>query len=122
MLPVAMADDFDFQPVDLGSLIVTEADIEAMILKPGDYERLARVPLRPKQRGRSKSWAKVKAYRARQRAGLAVLRVTIPQYEVTEFLIASGRLSEAEALDRRRVENAVAEVVVELAARWRPSA
>jgi hypothetical protein len=69
---------------------------------------------------RSAAAAKVRAYRQRQRLDLAVLRVTVPQYEIAELLIASGRLSVAEALDRRRVECAVAEAVVELAARWLP--
>lgn len=66
------------------------------------------------------SGAKVRAYRARQRAGLQVLKVTVPQFVVAEFLIASGRLTVAEAIDPRRVERAVAEVVADLAAQWVP--
>jgi len=62
--------------------------------------------------------AKVRRYRARQRAGLAVLKVTVPEFAIVEFLIESGRLTVAEAIDRRRVEHAAAEVLAELAARW----
>jgi hypothetical protein len=51
---------------------------------------------------RSAGAAKVRAYRQRQCLDLAGLRVTVPQYEIAEFLIALGRLSVAEALDRRR--------------------
>lgn len=66
----------------------------------------------------SRGAAKVRAYRQRQRAGLVMLRVPVPQYQVVEYLIATGRLTVGEALDRRQVEHAVAEVVVDLAARW----
>jgi hypothetical protein len=101
---------------------LTEADIEAMIFKAEDYERLFdRVPLRVKKTGRSRSWAKVRAYRQRRRRGECVLRIVVPECAIAEFLTAAGRLTEAEALDRRRVEQAAAEVLVELAARWRAS-
>jgi hypothetical protein len=69
--------------------------------------------------GTKNSAAKVKAYRARQRAGLAVLKVPVPSYDVVQALIESGRLTVAEALDRQRVEHAVAEVVVEWTAPWK---
>jgi hypothetical protein len=62
--------------------------------------------------------AKVKAYRARQRAGLAVLKVPVPEYDVVQALIETERLSVGGALDRQRVEHAVAEIVVEWVRRW----
>ena len=71
-------------------------------------------------RQHSRGAAKVRAYRARQRQGLAVLRITVPEHAVIAFLVESGRLGAGDALDRRRVEAAAAEAVVELAARWLP--
>ena len=57
-------------------------------------------------------------YRARQRAGVAVLRVPVPFADVVTALIEAGRLSPAEALDRRRVEVAGGEVFAEWSRRW----
>ena len=49
---------------------------------------------------------------------LAVLKVPVPAYDIVQALIESGRLTVAEALDRQRVEHAIAEVVVEWAVPW----
>lgn len=57
-------------------------------------------------------------YRKRQRAGLAVLRVPAPSYELTAALIASGRLTAAQALDRAQVERATGEVLSEWSRAW----
>jgi hypothetical protein len=51
------------------------------------------------------SAGKVRAYRARQRAGLAVLKVTVPHYDLAHMFIEAGRLTRDEALDRRRIEH-----------------
>ena len=40
------------------------------------------------------------------------------RHPVMEALLASGRLSDAEGLDRARVEREIAEVLAEWAARW----
>lgn len=57
-------------------------------------------------------------YKARQRRGLAVFRITALEFETVNALIESGRLTAGDALDRREVERAVAEVVFEWTARW----
>jgi hypothetical protein len=60
----------------------------------------------------------VRAYRQRQRAGLAVFRVTALEYDLVQAMIEAERLSVADALDRRRVEHALAALVAEWSARW----
>jgi hypothetical protein len=62
--------------------------------------------------------AKVKAYRARQRAGLVVLKVPVLEFETLQALLEAGLLTVGEALDRRRVEHAVGRVVVDWARQW----
>lgn len=57
--------------------------------------------------------------RQRQRAGLIVLRVPVPEFDTIAALIEANRLSEAAALDRAQVEKAVGEVLAEWARRWR---
>jgi hypothetical protein len=64
------------------------------------------------------SRTKVRDYRIRKKHGLCVLKITAYEYGLLEYLIESGRLTVADALDRRRVEHAVSEVLAELAARW----
>jgi hypothetical protein len=66
----------------------------------------------------SRAAAKVKAHRQRQRAGLTVLRVPVLQYETAQYLIDTGRLTVAEALDPSRVAHAIGQIVAELAERW----
>jgi hypothetical protein len=103
--------------------IITPEDFDRLVLRDADIVRLATVvKLRAKkptraQRRRSAA-AKTRLYRQRQRMGQVVLKITVPEYAVAEFLVSSGRLSAAEALDRRTVERAIAAVVVELAASW----
>jgi hypothetical protein len=62
---------------------------------------------------------KVKNYRARQRAGLAVLKVTVRHYDLVQMLIEAGRMTAEEALDRRRLEHVLAEAVDHWIKRWR---
>lgn len=64
------------------------------------------------------SASRQRRYRARQQAGTAVLRVPVPLFDVAEMMIESGRLTEDEALDRRRVEMAAGDVLADLARRW----
>jgi hypothetical protein len=61
---------------------------------------------------------KQRAYRKRLACGIAVLRVPIQHHELAEALIASGRLSIAETLDRRAVEHEVALLVEEWRRQW----
>lgn len=58
-------------------------------------------------------------YRARQRQGEAILQLRCEYFPLIEALLASGRIGEADALDRGRVESAIAEVVRDWIARWR---
>jgi hypothetical protein len=51
---------------------------------------------------------KQRNYRKRQACGLAIVQVPVRQYELASALIASGRLTVSEALERRAVEHAVA--------------
>ena len=59
-----------------------------------------------------------RTWRARQRAGVAVLRVPVPSFDVVEALIDAERMTVAQALDRRLVEHAAGQVLAEWAARW----
>src|SRR5262245_49504477 len=67
---------------------------------------------------RSVSSARTQRYRARQRAGVAVLAVPVPAYDTIQALIEADRLSVADALDQRKVALAVGEVVTEWSRRW----
>jgi hypothetical protein len=60
-----------------------------------------------------------RAYRQRASKGEAVLRVSVHYFGVIDALIASSRLSEADALDRTKVEAALADILCEWARRWR---
>jgi hypothetical protein len=60
-----------------------------------------------------------RAERARRKAGEVAYRLTVIEYDVVGALIASGRLSEDEALHRALVERALAAVVIEWARRWK---
>lgn len=57
-------------------------------------------------------------YRARQRAGQAVLTIEICSYELTLALIEAGFVTEAEALDRGKIERAVAAVLDRWTRHW----
>ena len=67
---------------------------------------------------RTESCRRQKRYRQRQRDGQAVLQVPCDFCALVEALLKSGRLSEAEALDRRRIDAAAAEVLADFAGRW----
>jgi hypothetical protein len=69
-------------------------------------------------RSSSRAAANVRAHRQRAAAGVVIAKVPIPQYAVTEFLIASRRLTIAEALDPQRVAVACGEVLADIAAMW----
>jgi hypothetical protein len=66
----------------------------------------------------SRAAANVRAHRQRAAVGVIIAKVPIPQYEVIEFLIASHRLTIAEALDPQRVAHACGEVLADIAAVW----
>jgi hypothetical protein len=53
--------------------------------------------------------------RERERRGEEVLQVPVRTNPVVEALLKSARLTEEEALDKRKVEAAVAEIVTEWA-------
>lgn len=57
-------------------------------------------------------------WRQRRAQGLAVLPICLPIYPVISALIESGRLTPAEALDRRAVEAACRDVLEDFARRW----
>jgi hypothetical protein len=58
-------------------------------------------------------------YRQRRAVGVTVLRVMVPRYDFVESLIESGRLTVAEALDRRLVERAAGEILESVTKRWK---
>lgn len=62
--------------------------------------------------------ARQRAYRERQRHGEAVLPLRVDYFRLIEALLVSGRLSEADALDRSRVKIAAGEVLDDWAMRW----
>lgn len=63
--------------------------------------------------------ARKKAYRRRQAAGLAALRIWTRQYDLAEALIEANRLTPAQCLSRAEVERAVAEIVNDWCQHWR---
>jgi hypothetical protein len=67
---------------------------------------------------RARRRRKQAVYRARQRAGIVVLRVPVPSYALVEYLIATDRLTPDRALHRCDVERAAGEVLAEVTARW----
>lgn len=64
---------------------------------------------------------KQRRYRRRQRRDLRVYKVEAPEHCVLSALLESGRLSEAEALDKRRVEKALSEIIIDFSKRWKES-
>jgi hypothetical protein len=60
------------------------------------------------------------SWRKRQRQGQIVLPISVPEEEVAEALIATRRLTEPEALDRKKLARAVAEIVTEWVRQWGP--
>ena len=60
-----------------------------------------------------------RAYERRQRDGAAVLRVECPNYlALVETLLTAKYISEADAVDRRKVEAAAGLVLLDWIARW----
>lgn len=57
-------------------------------------------------------------YRARQRAGVAVLNVPVPLHDLLAALIEAGRVTPAAAFDRREVERAAGEVLWQWSREW----
>ena len=58
-------------------------------------------------------------YRERQRNGIKVVHLPIKYNPVVEALIVSGALTEAEAVDERKVETVLVEVIHHHARVWR---
>jgi len=67
----------------------------------------------------TKAAGKQKDYRQRQAKGVVVLRVPVHEYQLLDALIAAGRLSDAEALDRSAVERQLSLLVDEWLAAWK---
>jgi hypothetical protein len=92
------------------------AEVEA---RRAEIKRPGRKPMVPKPHARRvPSQPSVAAYRKRKRQGLAVYKLALPEYEIAQFLMASKRLDDFEVMWKANVELALAEVLVELAARW----
>jgi hypothetical protein len=108
----AMADD-----------IITPDDLDRLRITGADIVRLDQVKLRARKKTRAvarrATAARIRLYRQRKRLGQVVYKVTVAECALVEYLIATGRLSEAESFARQRVERAVGELLEELAARWR---
>jgi hypothetical protein len=60
---------------------------------------------------------RMRRYRRRQGRGLRILPVPVSHYRVIEWLISTGRLSEAAALNDGHVAEAVGRVVHEIVKR-----
>ena len=99
---------------------LTEADIEAMIFKAEDYERLFdRVPLRVKKTGRLlAARRKQRSYRKRRANGVAVLKIEAPLYLLIEAMLTAGRLSPEQALQRSEVEREAGAILEEWRRHW----
>jgi hypothetical protein len=74
---------------------------------------------RPIARSTSGAANRKRRYRRRQRLGRAVLAIEISSAPLIEVLIESGHLTEAESLDRRKVEAATGKVVDAWTRYWR---
>jgi hypothetical protein len=59
--------------------------------------------------------------RSRRTRGMIMLRVEVHEHSIAEALIVAGRLTDAEALCRGRVERELAKVIQEWASRWNES-
>lgn len=58
-------------------------------------------------------------YRRRRRKGIAVVGLPLHYYALVEALLAAGRISDSDAVDKGKVEAAAANVLSEWAAKWR---
>jgi hypothetical protein len=66
----------------------------------------------------SSAAARARRHRTREKRGEVVLRLPVVEHQVAEALLAFGRLDERAALDRGRVERALAAVLEQWAVRW----
>jgi hypothetical protein len=66
----------------------------------------------------SSAAARKRRYRRRQRDGLAVFRIEVDEHRAAAAFTAAGWISEAEALDKRKIEQAGARLFQEYADRW----
>jgi hypothetical protein len=62
--------------------------------------------------------ARQRRSRARRRAGLVLLKVEADEHRLAEALIACGRVTAAEGLQRSRIEQEVSELVQDWITRW----
>ena len=62
--------------------------------------------------------ARQRRYRRRQRCGEMVVTLTLPEHAVAAALLATGRLTPAQALDRSQVGRAIGDMVSEWAREW----
>jgi hypothetical protein len=92
---------------------------EGCIVRCFDSAEAALAFLRKPKPKPSRSVAKVQSYRARQRAGLVCLKVVLPENEVADYMVRTGRLTDNQVLDRQRLECAVGEVITDLCARFK---
>jgi hypothetical protein len=98
---------------------LTEADIEAMIFKAEDYERLDRVPMRAGTPAQSASAnGRKRRYRQRQRNGKIVLTVEANGFRLIQILIEARYVTEAQSVDRRAIEAAVSRVLADWIRHW----
>jgi hypothetical protein len=115
-----MADDHS-SSLDLEELAARPVDVVHPSSLDHAVELLTRAADRRGRKPKPRpSRAAVRAYRRRQRMGLVVLRCTVPEGEIAQFLISSGRLTATETFDRRRVEEECSRALIELALRWQP--
>jgi hypothetical protein len=56
--------------------------------------------------------------RRRRKAGRVVLRIEVDEFRLIDSLLAAHRLTEADGLDRRRVEAAVSRLLADWVTRW----
>jgi hypothetical protein len=59
-----------------------------------------------------------RAYRQRASRGEVCLKVNVNYFSTIDALIASSRISESDALDRTKVEAAIAVVLVDWTNKW----
>ena len=80
---------------------------------------LERPPARPDRRRQAAS-ARQARRRRRSKAGRIVVAIELDELVVLEALLASGRLTEAQALRRSSVEAELGRLIADWACRWRP--
>jgi hypothetical protein len=114
----AAIDDYKLSVYQIAAILrETPAEVRARTEALRELRR-ARHPPKPKRSGKATEAVRRRRYRARLKRDVIVLKVEVPRVSYTEALIASGRVSEPEALLREKIEEATTLLLTHWAERW----